>query len=1167
MLPLLELWRGWNDVAPDRMMGWLGRLAGEARLSVPVRQYAAQLHARGLTRTGDPDASRRAFDALGYIRAWRVVGPFDNEGKAGFDTVREPEAPRMGPVDDDARFEGRARTVAWRDFPDVTQYGYVSFDAVQRPDTNVCAYAETFVTSERAQPLSLWVGAGGAVRAWWNGEEVLRDAAYRQPDPDRSVAMVGAHAGPNRLLLKVCVAGTTWGFFARLGDASGAPARGLSFASRGEAGAVHAGHGVARLPGAPEAPLAALERAAAGTTASADAVSDLARFLVYTGADDPAEMRARQLAARAFDTVPSPGRAAFAAQLVTERGAAQRFLDAAARTAPDNPTLLLARARLASTGPAPEDALRLLDRIAPTSAEGLDATSLRAELLMSLGLPETARAVVEQAAALAPGAPRWMALQASTAGATGRREVEAQRRLAFAAARHDDLGIRRLLIADALSRGAEAEVLEHLEIYRRLGADSVSALLTVAEVYDALADEAEMMGAYRAAIDLAPDEADARVAYGRALLRAGQRDGAQEVLRQAVALRPQDADTRELLETIQPEQRTDEAYAASEADLLARVGDAGGWPSRILQNLTVNTVFESGLGSSFHQVAAQVADAEGARNWRTYPIQFDPDVQRVTLRAARVYRDGRRLDSMQSFEQQLGEPWYRIWYDTRALVVVFPDLEPGDVVELRWRIDDIAERNQFHDYYGDLHYLAGQVPVAHMEYVLISPSARSFYFNEPRLPSLEHTQRVDGAQRIDRFVATEVPAIEREEDMPGMTEVSPYLHVSTYRTWEDVGRWYWGLVRDQLYADESLRAVVAELVADAPDTRTKVHRIYDWVIRHTRYVGLEFGIHGFLPYRVPQIVQRGFGDCKDKASLIYTMLREAGIDARLTLVRTRRNGAILDLPASLAVFDHAIAYVPELDLFLDGTAEYSGPDEFPPMDQGVTVLVVGPDGAQLRRTPVLPAEQNLRARTMTVDLSADGRARLAVDEQVVGADAPGYRVTYQAEGTRRERFERALRGLFPGVELRSQRIEGLTTYGEPVRIHYEAEVPQFAQVDADGLRLRGTVLDELTRSLAGTETRRHPLDLSGTSSYTEERRVRLPTGMRILQLPAGGEARSPFGHLEVRYEDVGGREVVVRTTFAVTRDRIAQEEYVAFRHWVERADDLLRQRIALGVRR
>ena len=48
------------------------------------------------------------------------------------------------------------------------------------------------------------------------------------------------------------------------------------------------------------------------------------------------------------------------------------------------------------------------------------------------------------------------------------------------------------------------------------------------------------------------------------------------------------------------------------------------------------------------------------------------------------------------------------------------------------------------------------------------------------------------------------------------------------------------------------------------------------------------------------------------------------VDARIVLVRTRHNGAIVDQPASLSVFDHAITYVPELDMYLDGTAEHSG---------------------------------------------------------------------------------------------------------------------------------------------------------------------------------------------------------------------------------------------------
>jgi len=339
-------------------------------------------------------------------------------------------------------------------------------------------------------------------------------------------------------------------------------------------------------------------------------------------------------------------------------------------------------------------------------------------------------------------------------------------------------------------------------------------------------------------------------------------------------------------------------------------------------------------------------------------------------------------------------------------------------------------------------------------------------------------------------------------------------------------------------------------------------------VRNTRYVGLEFGIHGFLPYRVPQIVQRGFGDCKDKASLIYTMLREAGIDARIVLVRTRQNGAISDLPASLAVFDHAIAYVPELDLFLDGTAEYSGPLEFPQMDQGVTVLIVGPDGATLRRTPVLPAEQNRRTRTIAIRLESDGSGSIEADEEVRGTEAPGYRVTYQAEGTRAERFERSMRALFPGLELREQRFEGLTTYGDPIRIHYRADVPQLAQVDADGLRVRATVLDQLTPLLARSSgQRRYPVDLQGTSSYVEDRTIQIPAGSSVLQLPPGGTAESPYGSLVVRVEQRGAREIVAHTELSLIRDVIPPEEYEAFRRWVESADLILRQRISIGGRR
>ena len=1163
VLPLLELWRK-NDWATPGVTGRaMTQLAGERRLAPSLRAYASMFAAAEQIRQGDIGAGARLLTEQGYVRTWRLIGPFDNEGKQGLDRETPVEAHRNEATDMTATYPGRERPVTWRMYPDISPMAYVNLDAVLRPFENVCALAETYVEVDRARPMTVWLGAGGAAKVYWNGEQVLRDASYRAPDPERSVAVVQARAGWNRVLVKSCVADATWGFYFRVAELDGSAPRNVHLdASRTDV--VQPVAAPARAPTAPQAALATLEAAAAATPPRAQALEELARFLSWTGADDPAERRAKELAARAADLEPTLERLMLAAALADERAEVQRFAAKAAQIAPNDPKSLLLQAQVRSGGPGAEDALLILDRIPQGSTAYIDGEFLRASVLRGLDLVEAARAVTDRAVTRLGEALAGVRARADALASTSHQDQALVLRRRLVELRWDDGASRRILISAALQRGEAAEAITHVQALLAAAPDSARNLYYAAAVYDGLGKNDEMIAAYHAAIDLAPEDAAAHVAMGRAFLRVGQRDAAADSLRRAIALRPQDADTRELLENIRPEARQDEAYAVGKEELLQRRTEDGRYPVTILQNLTVNTVYENGLGSSFHQVVAQVHDAEGARRWRSYSFQFDPESQRIDVRLARVYRrDGSVLESNQTFEQQLGEPWYRIYYDTRALVVVFPDLEPGDTVEIRYRTDDTSHRNVFADYYGDLHFLQGADPVKKMDYVLITPATRNFYFSEPRMAGLRHTRTTENGKNIDRYVASDVPAIQSEDGMPGFTEIAPYLHISTYRSWEEVGRWWWGLIRDQLYADEHLKGIVANLVRGAPDTRTKVIRIYDWVVSNTRYVGLEFGIHGYMPYRVPQIVQRGFGDCKDKASLLYVMMREAGIDARIALARTRRNGNIAELPASLSVFDHAIAYVPELDMFLDGTAEHSGATELPNMDQGITVLIVGPNDARLARTPVLEPMRNRRERTLQIALAADGSAVVEGTEDVRGSDAQGYRDRYEAEGTRDDRFERQLATLFSGADLQSQQFSSLADREAPIHFTYRASVPQMARRDGTELRLEATVIGDLVRSLSRTATRRYPLDLGGTSSYLENRVVRLPAGMRVTEMPTGGEANSPFGKLKVTIEQSPGG-LTARTELELTRDRVSAEEYPAFRQWAERADVILRQRIGIS---
>ncbi|MEO0326372.1 MAG: DUF3857 domain-containing protein, partial [Myxococcota bacterium] len=897
----------------------------------------------------------------------------------------------------------------------------------------------------------------------------------------------------------------------------------------------------------------------------------LAQALLFTGADDPAEQRARQLATRAAEQSDDPRYAALAARLQEQRHETQRFTERAARLAPDDPEVILLEAQVARGGLHPERALPHLDRLlgglhgrvrsALPPELRLQATLLRAELLQDFDLPQAAYALVRSVAPTR--SPGWQRVLAEYARAAGHRDASLAARRRAVALRYDDFASRRALIADAVHRDESARAATHLAVLAELGRDQGRTLRYVAGIHEAFGATDRALEVLRETLRIAPDDASTRVAMGQLLLRLGQPEAAKESLEAALALRPQDAETRELLEQIEPRERRDEAYAMAPDALLRRRGESAGYPSTVLQDLTVNTVYASGLGSSFRQLATQIHDDEGARALRTHAIQFDPGSQRVDLRLARVHRaDGSRLEATQLYEQPLGEPWYRIYYDTRALVVVFPDLEPGDVVELRWRVDDVAHRNLFADYYGDLRFFQGFAPRAHVEYVLIAPEERALHFGAPELPGITRSEERDAGLRITRFVAEDVPALREEPAMPGMTEVAPYLHVSTYATWEEVGAWWWGLVQDQLTLDDGLRRTVRQLVRGKTSARDKVVAIHDWVVANTRYVGLEFGIHGYKPYRVRQIVERGFGDCKDKASLLYVMFEEAGIDAHLVLVRTRRNGRIEAEPASLAVFDHAIAYVPELDLYIDGTAEHSGVAELPPMDQGVTVLHVWPEGSELRRTPVLPPEQSQHTRRLELRLRTDGSGEVSATETLAGTEAPAYRSRYQAEGTRTERLEAQLRGLFPGVRVARQRFSGLASLEEPVTVRWNGTAPQLALRDGALLRMAPAAAGELTRAMATQPRREHVLDLGGTSAYVEERVVRLAPGLRVREAPAGGTAESPFGTLTLSVS-TEGRALVLRTELVVARDRIAPDDYAAFRGWLQEADRILRQRLIL----
>ena len=449
--------------------------------------------------------------------------------------------------------------------------------------------------------------------------------------------------------------------------------------------------------------------------------------------------------------------------------------------------------------------------------------------------------------------------------------------------------------------------------------------------------------------------------------------------------------------------------------------------------------------------------------------------------------------------------------------------------------------------------------------MLITPKRRVFYI-DTQLPGLKRTVKVSGQQRIYRFFAEQVPPIKAEPRMPPWPEVAGLIHVSTYRSLQELGRWYWGLVKDQLDLDDETRRLARKVAQGATTDLEKVKAVFGWVVKNTRYVALEFGIYGYKPRRCVQTVARGWGDCKDKATVIVSMLKELGVPATLVIVRSQNRGGFRSKVASLAPYDHMIAYVPSLDLYLDGTAEFAGATELPQADMGALAIQVNQGDAKPVRLPEGNPNQNVIERTVVATLAPDGTAKLQLSYQTSGVRAPEWRSRYHAKATLRERVNADLGREFPGFVIEPGPL-GVTTSDlenleRPVRVKVRGSADSFARREGSELSMAVTTALRLTPTFASLPRRTQDVRVLGFSTIRDTFVVKLPRGATVTSMPRAASADTKFGSYSVRVNLKPG-QVVVTSHVSVKVSRVTPGQYAAWRRFCADADQALSPRLVV----
>ncbi|MDC7999466.1 transglutaminase-like domain-containing protein [Aequorivita todarodis] len=286
-----------------------------------------------------------------------------------------------------------------------------------------------------------------------------------------------------------------------------------------------------------------------------------------------------------------------------------------------------------------------------------------------------------------------------------------------------------------------------------------------------------------------------------------------------------------------------------------------------------------------------------------------------------------------------------------------------------------ATKNIFDIKYFTSLYFTDAYPIIKKEITLVVPKWLNLEIKEMNFEGFQisKTTTFDEKQNADvlTYSVSGLDAVYKEEQSPGPSYIYPHLLVlaksytnggeryTLFNETKDLYNWYKSLV-DSMADDTSvLKEKVAELTANAKTDEEKIKNIYYWIQDNIRYIAFEDGLAGFKPDECQNVFKKRYGDCKGMANLTKQMLMEAGFDARLTWLGTKRIAYDYSTP-SLSVDNHMICTVfyDGKKIFLDGTEKFNPFGEYAERIQGKQVMIEDGDSFILETVPVVPPETN-----------------------------------------------------------------------------------------------------------------------------------------------------------------------------------------------------------------
>src|SRR6266542_2121834 len=318
----------------------------------------------------------------------------------------------------------------------------------------------------------------------------------------------------------------------------------------------------------------------------------------------------------------------------------------------------------------------------------------------------------------------------------------------------------------------------------------------------------------------------------------------------------------------------------------------------VLEQLKMFYRFEKdGTGQRELSVRVRVQSEAGLQRFGQLVFAYSSANENFDVDFLRVRKaDGSVINAAAGDIQDLSAPIAReapVYTDLRQKHVTVRGLRPGDVLEYHvvWRLHTPLAQNNFwleQDFSNPEsviildEQLEVNIPLDSKVKLKTAPGI------DPNLREQDerriYTWKYTNLKREDKDEKAESAKKKEEEGEPK----PPQIQMTTFQSWDQVGQWYAGLERDRIVPDDKIRAKTEELLRGRNSDKDKIEALYEYVAKNFRYVSLSLGQGRYQPHAAADVYANQYGDCKDKHTLLSSMLIAAGLRGYPALMNSSR---------------------------------------------------------------------------------------------------------------------------------------------------------------------------------------------------------------------------------------------------------------------------------------